>query len=246
MKDWDASTYDRVADPHVRWGVSVLERLDLDGVSRVLDAGCGTGRVTEQLLERAPGLEVLALDASPAMLEQARTRLARFSGRVRFVQADLREPLPVDEPVDAIVSTATFHWVLDHDLLFGNLAAVLCPGGQLVAQCGGAGNIAGVLEVLCELGQDESRTWEFAAPDVTARRLHGAGFEDVQAWLEPSPARFESGEPLETFLTTVVLRPTLARLPEGERVAFVHEVATRLPAPEVDYVRLNMVARRAS
>ncbi len=246
MQDWDAATYDRIANPHVRWGASVLERLDSHGVRLVLDAGCGTGRVTEQLLERLPDARVLALDASPAMLEQARARLAPFGRRVRFMQADLRAPLPVERPVDAIVSTATFHWVLDHDALFGNLAAALRPEGQLVAQCGGAGNIARVLRVVRELGHDEASTWEFPTPSDTVARLRRAGFTDVEAWLEPSPARLEPGEPFETFLATVVLRPTLARLREEERAGFVREVATRLPEPEIDYVRLNVVARRAA
>lgn len=246
MQDWDAVTYDRIADPHVRWGASVLDRLDVRGVERVLDAGCGSGRVTEQLLARIPGGEVLALDASPAMLAQARVRLAAFGPRVRFVQADLRDPLPVGTPVDAIVSTATFHWVLDHDALFRNLAAALRPGGQLVAQCGGAGNVARVLDVVRELGYDESGTWEYATPEQTEQRLHRAGFGEARAWLEPAPTRLEPGGPFETFLATIVLRPTLARLPEEERAAFVRAVAARLPAPEIDYVRLNMVARRAS
>ena len=53
-RDWDARTYDRVADPMTRWGAAVLDRLALDGDERVLDAGCGTGRVTEALAERLP------------------------------------------------------------------------------------------------------------------------------------------------------------------------------------------------
>jgi trans-aconitate 2-methyltransferase len=146
-REWDAGTYDRVADPMTRWGVAVLERLPLKGSERVLDAGCGSGRVTELLAERLPEGTVVALDGSSAMVEAARTRLERFGDRIEYVVADLLDPLPV-EPVDAILSTATFHWVLDHDRLFRNLAAVLRPGGRLVAQCGGAGNIARVNAVI--------------------------------------------------------------------------------------------------
>ena len=83
------------------------------------------------------------------MIATARERLAPFGDRVEFVVADLGRPLPLDEPVDAILSTATFHWVLDHDALFANLAAVLRPGGRLVAQCGGVGNIATVAAGAC-------------------------------------------------------------------------------------------------
>ena len=147
-RDWDAATYDKVADPMTRWGAAVLDRLPLRGDERVLDAGCGSGRVTELLVERLPDGSVVALDGSPAMIEQARSRLARFGDRVEYVVADLGRPLPIAEPVDAILSTATFHWVPDHDAMFGNLAAVLRPGGRLVAQCGGAGNVESVRRVL--------------------------------------------------------------------------------------------------
>src|SRR5918992_2046350 len=141
---WDAGTYDRVADPMFRWGADVLERLPLQGDERVLDAGCGTGRVTELLAHRLPRGRTIALDASAEMLAEARTRLARFGDRVDLVRAGLARPLPLLRPVDAILSTATFHWVLDQDALFRNLASVLRPGGLLVAQCGGAGNVARV------------------------------------------------------------------------------------------------------
>src|SRR4051794_18295665 len=142
-RDWDAATYDRIADPQARWGAAVVERLPLAGDERVLDAGCGTGRVTKLLLDRLPGGRVVALDGSPSMIEQARRRLSD-GGRVEYVVADLAQPLPIHEPVDAILSTATFHWIADHQAMFGHLAAVLRPGGPLTAQCGGAGNVASV------------------------------------------------------------------------------------------------------
>src|SRR5260221_9045023 len=100
--DWNASAYDRVADPQARWGATVLERLTLDGDETVLDAGCGTGRVTELLLERLPRGHVVALDASPSMLAEARGRLTRFGAQVEFVHADLAQPLPRHEPHAAL------------------------------------------------------------------------------------------------------------------------------------------------
>src|SRR5262245_21843164 len=139
--EWDAATYDRISDPMFGWGRTVLERLPLDGDERVLDAGCGSGRVTRLLLDRLPRGSVVALDLSAQMLEEARRNLHDYT-RVSFVRADRAEPLPVDGTVDAVFSNATFHWVNDHDALFENLAAVMRPGARLVAQCGGEGNIA--------------------------------------------------------------------------------------------------------
>ncbi len=244
-RDWDAATYDRIADPMARWGASVLERLVLAGDERVLDAGCGSGRVTEWLVERLPTGAVIALDGSPAMIEQARRRLARFGGRVEYVVADLGRPLPLASPVDAILSTATFHWVPDHDALFRHLAAVLRPGGRLVAQCGGVGNIASIHAVLATIGDGWPGPTRFETPEATRIRLEAAGFVDVETWLNPEPTPLEPGEPLETYLATVVLGAHLDRLPLKERPAFVHEVARRLERPEIDYVRLNILATRA-
>ena len=244
-RDWDARTYDRVADPMTRWGLDTLDRLPLTGDERVLDAGCGTGRVTESLVERLPSGHVVALDGSPSMITGARERLARFGQRVTYVVADLGQPLPIDGPVDAILSTATFHWVPDHDALFANLAAVLRPGGWLVAQCGGAGNIASVQRVLAGIGDGWLGAVHFETPLDTTARLDAAGFVDIECWLTDEPTHFEPGEPFETYLRTVVLGAHVERLPEVDRTPFVRAVADGLGEPVIDYVRLNIVARRS-
>ena len=244
-RDWDASTYDRIADPMFRWGVVVVGWLDLEGRERVLDAGCGSGRVTEVLLDRLPRGRVVALDGSPSMLEEARQRLARFGERVEYVLADLARPLPVAEPVDAILSTATFHWVRDHDVLFANLAAVLRPGGQLAAQCGGAGNLATVTAALRELDVDPFTSKTFPSPEETEERLRRTGFEDVSCWLHEEPTRFDARDELETYLATVVLGDQVHERSPADARAFVAAVAERLPRLELDYVRLNIRARRA-
>lgn len=243
-RDWDAATYDRVADPMTRWGAAVLDRLPLRGDERVLDAGCGSGRVTELLVERLPRGTVVALDGSPAMIEQARSRLAHFGDRVEYIVADLGRPLTLAEPVDAIVSTATFHWVPDHDAMFRNLAAVLRPGGRLVAQCGGFGNVASIRRVLAGIGDGWLGDAHFETPAATTARLEAAGFAEIHCWLTEEPTSFEPGTPFETYLRTVVLGSHVARLHESERDPFVHQVASALPAPRIDYVRLNILARR--
>jgi trans-aconitate 2-methyltransferase len=242
--DWDAATYDRIADPQLRWGAAVLERLELDGPGTVMDAGCGSGRVTELLAERFPNAHVVALDGSSSMIEQARGRLERFGDRVTFVLADLMRPLPVPEPVDAVFSTATFHWVPDHQVLFANLAGAMNPGARLVAQCGGAGNLTSVVRVLRELGADTFGGKVFATPEETQARLEHAGFTDIACWLHLEPTNFESLDALEPFLRTVVLRDHVHGMSDGEAAGFTHDVASRLQGLELDYVRLNIEATR--
>ena len=136
-REWNAPTYHRVSSPQFTWGQAVLDRLPLRGNETVLDVGCGTGRLTELLAGRLPHGRAIGIDQSVNMLATARTAMrASVRGRVTFVQADAAA-LPIAGRADAIFSTATFHWVLDHDRLFRSLFAALTPGGRLVAQCGG-------------------------------------------------------------------------------------------------------------
>jgi len=227
-------------------GREVLDRLDLRGDERVLDAGCGTGRVTAALVERLPRGEVVAVDGSPAMVEQARERLGDAAD-VRV--ADL-VALTLDRPVDAILSTATFHWIADHDRLFAHLLAALVPGGRLVAQCGGAGNVAALDAAARGVGEREPFApalagwpgpWTFASPAETAERLARLGWTDVWTW--PHDVRVEPDDPRE-YLGTVALGSHLARLAPELREPFVDAVLSELAEPVVDYVRLNILARR--
>jgi trans-aconitate 2-methyltransferase len=231
-----------------RWGADVLARLDPAPADTVLDAGCGTGRVTEMLLDRLPEGRVVALDAAPSMVAEARTRLARFAERVMVLEADLLDLAPAVlggwAPVDAVLSTATFHWVLDHDRLFANLAAVLRPGGRLVAQCGAAGNIARLIEAVRATGLERTGAWYYATSDDTCRRLEASGFTDIEVWTHPEPTPIDPAE-LGTYLETVCLRTLVAPMAPDERTTFLAAVARALGEPVIDYVRLNMVARRA-
>jgi trans-aconitate 2-methyltransferase len=229
-------------------GREVLDRLDLRGDERVLDAGCGTGRVTAALLERLPRGGVVAVDGSRAMIEAARERLG---DAVELRVADLVE-LELDRPVDAILSTATFHWIADHDALFSRLRAALKPGGRLVAQCGGAGNVAALDGAATRVGArppfaDALAGWEgpwnFAGTVATADRLRRLGWVDVWTWLQH--VRVEPDDPHE-YLGTVALGEHLERLDEPLRDRFVTEVLELLDEPVVDYVRLNILARRGS
>jgi trans-aconitate 2-methyltransferase len=246
--EWDAVAYDRLSDPQLGWGTAVLERLALGGDETVLDAGCGSGRVTEKLLERLPGGRVVALDASSTMLGEARRRLATAGERVVFVHADLldlaRQTLGVDAPVDAVFSTATFHWIHDHERLFANLASVLRPGGRLVAQCGGAGNIASLLAIVHGLGVERAGVWNYATPQDTRGRLESAGFDDIHVWLHDEPTPFASAEQLSDYLETVCLRQSVGSMPAEQRTQLLRDVVGAMPDRVIDYVRLNIDARR--
>ncbi len=245
-RDWDATTYERLSAPMTAMGTEVLDRLVLRGDETVLDAGCGTGNVTRLLHDRLPDGRVIAVDAAPSMVEQARDLLP---SDVDVHQADLLE-LTVDEPVDAILSTATFHWVPDHDRLFERLHAALKPGGRLVAQCGGHGNVAEVKQAGLDVAQGApyaehftgwATDWTFATPEETERRLRAAGFRDVWCWL--TRVDVDPGDPA-AYLRAICLGSFVERLPDALREPFVAAALERLPQPlEIHYVRLNILAR---
>ena len=247
-RDWDAATYDRVSAPQVEWAERVLDRLPLRGDETVLDAGCGSGRVTRMLLERLPRGHVVAVDTTPSMVEHARAALD--PERATVLQADLTE-LELDEPVDAAFSNAVFHWILDHDRLFGRLHAALRPGGRLVAQCGGQGNVERLHRVANRLAAEQpfaehmigwEHPWQFASAEDTAERLERAGFTHVRTWLEPYPI---APEDPATYLRTVCLGPHLGRLPDELHDRYVEAVCEGA-GTELDYVRLNIDAKRSS
>ncbi|MGD0453893.1 MAG: methyltransferase domain-containing protein [Solirubrobacteraceae bacterium] len=245
VREWDGASYDRISQTMEALGLGVLERLELRGDETVLDAGCGSGRITQTLIERLPQGRVIAIDESPSMIAAAR---ARLGPDVDLRVGDLLE-LELQAPVDAILSTATFHWIADHERLFARLRAALRPGGRLVAQCGGEGNIdilrGKANEVLAREPYarhflDWRPPWNYAGPAVTRERLLAAGFSTAECWLEPAPREPEDPR---AFLSTIVLGPHVQQLPEHLREPFMDDVLAVLGEPVVvDYVRLNIDA----
>jgi trans-aconitate 2-methyltransferase len=257
-REWNAPTYHRVSSPQFAWGQAVLGRLPLRGNELVLDVGCGTGRLTELLAERLPHGRAVGIDQSANMLATARTAMrASVRGRITFAQADAAA-LPIARRADAIFSTATFHWVLDHDRLFRSLFAALMPGGQLVAQCGGGPNLERQHRRAAALMQSPAyaphfsqwiEPWEFADAETTRGRLAAAGFTNIATRVSAAPVVQPDRAAFVEFVTHVIFRPHLARLPDGPlRTAFVDELASLSeadPIPfELDYWRLDFDAMR--
>jgi trans-aconitate 2-methyltransferase len=246
-RDWDASTYDRVSGIQLGWALEQLERLTFDGDEVVLDAGCGSGRVTALLADRVPRGRVYGVDVAPSMTSHAR---AALGPRATILTQDLVE-LDLPEPVDVAFSNATFHWVRDHDALFAALHRALTPGGRLVAQCGGRGNIDAFRKTADRVAREEpfarffegwQPPWNYATDVETAARLERAGFAKVETWLEP---RFVTPEDPRAFVQTVCLVRHLDPLPAELRDRFIEQVLAHTGRPLVlAYVRLNMTAVR--
>jgi trans-aconitate methyltransferase len=267
MSDWDAERYHRVSNPQLEWGRRVLRRLAPQPGERVLDIGCGTGRLTAELVAALGEGTVVAVDRSEAMLREAAAQAVeptrphrldddRPAVRACFVRAD-GSALPFVDAFDAVLSTATFHWILDHDQLFASIYRALAPGGRLVAQCGGGANLgrlldrAGVLAAAAALArcfEGWRGPWEFADVPTTIARLDKAGFTAIDVSLEPAPATFADRASFREFISCVCLRDHLTRLPEADRPGFLDVLAdqagTDSPPYTLDYWRLNMAATK--
>jgi SAM-dependent methyltransferase len=256
-----------VSNPQLEWGRSVLRRLAPQPGERVLDIGCGTGRLTAELVAALGEGTVVAVDRSDAMLRQASAqalappgphRLHEPNGRVRtcFVRAD-GAALPFVDAFDAALSTATFHWILDHDQLFASVYRALAPGGRLVAQCGGGANLGRLLAranrltaspPLSPIFEGWDGPWEFADVATTTMRLDRAGFTAIDVSLEPSDVTFPDRASFREFVSCVCLRDHVSRMPDVLRPAFLDAIADQAAADDppftLDYWRLNLAAAK--
>jgi trans-aconitate methyltransferase len=250
MSDWDAVRYHRLSDPQLGWARAVAARLQPVAGERILDVGCGTGRLTAEMAS-TPGIMIVGLDLSFAMLTQARQ-----AHRLRLVRGD-GAALPFSGTFDAVFSAATFHWIPDHDRLVASLHEALKPGGRLVAQSGGGPNLSRLYERAGRLQESPeysawfaswSAPWRFEGVAATEARLARAGFTAIEVSLVPAPIAFDSGGAYAEFVECVCLRPQLDRLPPAARGAFVAELTRQAaaddPAYTLDYWRLNMSGRR--
>jgi trans-aconitate 2-methyltransferase len=258
MTEWNAESYHKVSTPQTTWGQKVLDRLFVNGDERAIDAGCGSGRLTGELMERLPKGRLVAIDRSWNMLITARANLRpAFGSRVSFVQVSLPD-LPFSDWADLVFSTATFHWIKDHVALFGAIHRALRGGGRLHAQCGGGPNLLRAHQLaetvmhsppFARYFEDWPGPWEFAYADVTAGRLAKAGFVEIETDLEEAPTTLATEADYREFVTTVIYHPHLERLPDAQlRQAFIDRVtglAAKEPVPvTLDYWRLNISARK--
>lgn len=257
-REWDATAYHRVSGPQTSWGAKVLARLDLRGDETVLDAGCGTGRLTVSLLELLPRGRVVGLDLSENMLRQASAHLSSLSQtKVDFICANLVQ-LPFHERIDVVFSTASFHWVLDHLHLFQSIVGALRPGGWLVAQCGGAGNLERFRAKIIRLSQREpfasylgkfEEPWFYSDVETAAKNLSAAGFEEVEVGVEAAPTRFQNAEQFSEFVRTAIVHKHMNLLPTDTLKrdflkSLTEQAGSEKPAFELDYWRLNIRARK--
>jgi trans-aconitate 2-methyltransferase len=254
---WNAEVYERIGTPMRRWAQAVIDDLHLSGDETVLDAGCGSGSVTFDLLERLPRGRIYAVDSSPEMIAKITRGIAeRGAPNVTPMQASLTD-FELPEQVDVVFSNAVLHWIPDDDALFGCLLRATKPGGRFRAQCGGARNIERLTVATEAVAQRKpyERYLRFAEfrkyrnPEDATKAMERAGWTDVRASLFDSPVQFDNHDDAALYLRTIILQRHVAALPEEHQEPFlravINETVRRFGEPfTADYVRLDLWACR--
>ena len=256
-REWNAEAYHRLSEPQYAWGQRVLERVSARGDETVIDAGCGTARLTVELAAKVPRGRVLAVDLSQNMLRRAREVVSAAKVRnIELVCAD-SAALPFREVAEGVFSTASFHWVPDHDALFRSLFIALKPGGWLIAQCGGGPNLLAMRQRAEALMKSEE-FWRFfegwklvqnyQTDKETADRLRRTGFRDIATWLHQQDVTFPDAKTYREFLETVTLHADLERITDpvlrDRFLDLMTAQALQDPQLGLDYWRLNIYARK--
>lgn len=256
---WNAEVYERIGTPMRGWAQQVIDDLALRGDETVLDAGCGSGSVTLDLLEKLPNGRIYAVDSSPEMIAKLKETLAeRGIEKVVAIEASLTD-FTLPEPVDVVFSNAVFHWIPDDDGLFGCLFRATKPGGRLRAQCGGAGNIERLRQVTHTVEKrepyaahfpEETDFRKYRTPGQVQEAMERNGWQDVRASLFEAPVTFPDHDAAALYLRTIILQAQARALPDELGQQFfldvIAETERRFGAPFVaDYVRLDIWAKRA-
>ena len=190
---WDTELYDQKHAFVFEFGKGLVTLLDPQPGERILDIGCGTGHLTGEIAAR--GAHAIGIDSSPDMIEAAREAYPRLKFQVEDAQN-----FAFPEQFDAIFSNATLHWINEPEKAVQCIAAALKPGGRLVAEFGGYGNVATILtatqEAIEELEGDwvESGGWYFPSIGEYASLLEKHGLETRSALLYDRPTRLEDGK----------------------------------------------------
>lgn len=272
--NWDAETYHKVSNIQELWAIELLEKRKINENEIVMDAGCGTGRVTKIIANNVKRGKVYAVDVDENMITNAKMNLKDFSN-ILFIKSDLSE-VKLPEKIDLIFSNVAIHWILDHEKLFTNFWNLLKPGGELLIQCGGKGNLGTIPNILEKIRKSNNFIhyfknwkipWNFASSTDTIKILEKTGFKDVQASLTERTAKFGNFQEYILFMKTVVMKPYLSYLSylsvadnnNKLKNLFIDEFLNELYINnkkdkntngkqdidlELDYVRLNITARK--
>lgn len=254
---WDAADYHKSSPSQQQWAKELIAKLGLSGNERVLDIGCGDGKITAEIARNLPGGTVMGVDSSPEMIRFAHEHFPqRKYPNLTFCQADARN-LSFSQEYDIVFSNAALHWITDHTPVLAGIAKSLRPKGKMLIQMGGKGNAEQILAmsdlVLSKPAWENyfrgfSFTFGFFHKDEYRAWLIGSGFEQVRVEMIPKDMTCASRQELGNWIRTTWL-PWLARLPKNKQAGFIDaimdEYLMRYPADADGTIHIRMVRLEA-
>jgi trans-aconitate 2-methyltransferase len=261
MHQWNPEDYEKNSSAQKGWGETLIEKLQLSGDEQVLDIGCGDGTLTALIATRLPRGSVTGIDLSGEMIAHASYRYpAPDYPNCHFISIDARE-MVFEAQFDIAFSNAALHWVPEQGLLLERVFRALKPGGRILFQMGGYGNVAEFFAVARAVMNEYawrsyftgfSPSWRFCSDPEYAALLEGAGFIPLRVELIPVDMVHENRQALGGWIRTTWL-PFLERLPGCKREEFITELEERYLAfcspdqegrTHVKMVRLEVEARK--
>lgn len=258
-KEWDAETYDNISTVQEEFALKLIQLRNWMGKEIVIDAGCGSGRVTKILAKEIPNGKIYAVDIDVNMIDKAKANLSQFEN-VTVINSDLLDLSLqiISSKVDVIFSNAVLHWILNHQKLFNTFFELLSQNGQLLIQCGGYGNLKKAISIFDKVKESEKfkdyfkewkEEWYFPKPSDTEKLLNEIGYKNIKVYLSEASIGFVNKSSYSLYLKTVVLGPYLRYIPsDNDKELYLGSILNEIEQNNLemvwnlDYVRLNILA----
>ena len=248
---WNSTLYDHQHAFVWQYGESLIEWLAPQPNERILDLGCGTGHLTAKIA--ATGAIIAGIDADPVMVATAQQTYPQLN----FAIADARN-FQTSEPLDAVFSNATLHWIKEPDAVIHCVYQALKPGGRFVAEFGGKGNIAAIattlFKTLKNMGYTDDQNWNpwyFPGVSDYATRLEQQGFEVTHVMLFDRPTPLTDGDAGLRNWLQMFANGILAHVSAEAQMQVIQTVEEKLKPTlyrdgqwTADYRRLRVVAKK--
>jgi trans-aconitate 2-methyltransferase len=258
---WDAETYDNVSTIQEEFALKLIQLRNWTGKEIVMDAGCGSGRVTKILAKIIPNGKIYAVDIDVNMIHKAKANLSQFEN-VTIINSDLLDlSLEITSAkVDVIFSNAVLHWILNHQKLFNIFFELLNLNGQLLIQCGGYGNLKKAISIFDKVKgskkfkdyfKEWKEEWYFPKPSDTKKLLKEIGYKNIKVYLSEASISFANRSSYSLYLKTVVLWPYLRYIPSNkDKEEYLESILNEIEQNHsemiwnLDYIRLNILAHK--
>ena len=231
--EFDGDKYQKASTHQEEWGQRLISELSLRGTERILDLGCGDGRLTARLADLVPDGSVVGIDGSRGMIEVAKKHR---KDNLSFLLGDI-SLLDFKERFDLVFSNATLHWVADHTALLQKVFRCLQDNGVIRFNFAGEGNCSHFFDIVRSVMKDPDYAryfsdfvWPWYMPTVEEYEtiFHQFSFRDIRVWGENADRHFPNSEAMVRWLDQPSLVPFLKSIDQADKESFRNLVVQRM------------------